>query len=71
MDNIVEDEAMRQIKFSVPGQPFGKQRPKFSRAGQYVKTYTPDETVSYETERNSNGSSDREGQASLSLKFCE
>ena len=48
MDNIVEDEAMRQIKFSVPGQPFGKQRPKFSRAGQYVKTYTPDETVSYE-----------------------
>ena len=30
MDNIVEDEAMRQIKFSVPGQPFGKQRPKFS-----------------------------------------
>lgn len=48
MDNITEDDAMRQIKFSVPGQPFGKQRPKFSRAGQYVKTYTPDETVSYE-----------------------
>lgn len=48
MDNIVEDDDMRQIKFSVPGQPFGKQRPKFSRAGQYVKTYTPDETVSYE-----------------------
>ncbi len=48
MDNIAEDDAMRQIKFSVPGQPFGKQRPKFSRAGQYVKTYTPDETVSYE-----------------------
>ena len=48
MDNIVKDNAMRQIKFSVPGQPFGKQRPKFSRAGQYVKTYSPDETVSYE-----------------------
>lgn len=47
MDNIVEDD-MRQIKFSVPGQPFGKQRPKFTRAGQYVKTYTPDKTVSYE-----------------------
>ncbi len=44
----IEDNAMKQIKFSVPGQPFGKQRPKFSRAGQYVKTYTPDKTVSYE-----------------------
>ena len=42
------DEEIRQIKFSIPGQPFGKQRPKFSRAGNYVKTYTPNETVSYE-----------------------
>lgn len=48
MDNIVEDDIMRLIKFSVPGQPFGKQRPKFSRAEKYVKTYTPGETVSYE-----------------------
>ena len=48
MDNIVKDNAMRQIKFSVPGQPFGKQRPKFSRAGQYVKPSSPDETVSHE-----------------------
>ena len=37
-----------QISFTILGQPFGKQRPKFSRAGQGVKTYTPDETVSYE-----------------------
>ena len=37
-----------QISFTIFGQPFGKQRPKFSRAGQGVKTYTPDETVSYE-----------------------
>lgn len=36
------------IRFTVPGQPFGKQRPKFSRSGQYVKTYTPDKTVNYE-----------------------
>ncbi|MFQ9895046.1 MAG: hypothetical protein ACLRWA_02295 [Lachnospira sp.] len=27
------DEDMKQIRFSIPGQPFGKQRPKFSRAG--------------------------------------
>lgn len=45
---VQEEEIMKQIKFSVPGQPFGKQRPKFSRAGQHVKTYTPNETVSYE-----------------------
>lgn len=27
----------------------GKQRPKFSRRGQFVKTYTPQKTVNYET----------------------
>lgn len=43
------DEDMKQIRFTIPGQPFGKQRPKFSRAGAYVKTYTPKETTSYET----------------------
>ena len=42
------DEDMKQIRFIIPGQPFGKQRPKFSRAGAYVKTYTPKETTSYE-----------------------
>ena len=26
----------------------GKQRPKFSRAGSFVKTYTPDATANYE-----------------------
>lgn len=36
------------ITFSIPGKPFGKQRPKFSRYGKYVKTFTPDKTVSYE-----------------------
>lgn len=41
-------EEMKVIRFSVPGQPYGKQRPKFARVGNYVKTYTPDETVSYE-----------------------
>lgn len=40
---------MKSIKFSVPGKPFGKQRPKFSRAGKYVMTYTPDETTNYES----------------------
>ena len=48
MEQAAEVELMKQIKFSVPGQPFGKQRPKFSRVGQYVKTYTPGETARYE-----------------------
>lgn len=45
---IGKKDNLDSIQFVVPGQPFGKQRPKFSRAGQYVKTYTPKETVSYE-----------------------
>lgn len=36
------------VKFTVPGDPIGKGRPRFRRAGQYVTTYTPDKTVSYE-----------------------
>lgn len=37
-----------QIKFTVLGEPQGKGRPKFSRQGKFVKTYTPDKTVLYE-----------------------
>ena len=38
-----------KIKFTVPGNPVGKGRPRFSRQGQYVRTYTPEKTVNYET----------------------
>lgn len=34
--------------FEITGEPMGKQRPKFSRAGNFVRTYTPKETVNYE-----------------------
>ena len=37
-----------KVSFTVPGQPFSKQRPKFSRRGNFVKTYTPEQTVQYE-----------------------
>ena len=37
-----------QIQFEVAGKPMGKQRPRFKRIGQFVKTYTPEETVNYE-----------------------
>lgn len=33
------------LEFTVPGKPFGKQRPRFSRQGH---AYTPDKTVTYE-----------------------
>lgn len=34
--------------FTVPGEPIGKGRPKFSTAGGYAKAYTPAKTVNYE-----------------------
>lgn len=39
---------MKEIKFTVPGKPFGKQRPRVARVGNYSKAYTPKETVAYE-----------------------
>ena len=32
----------------VHGEPVGKGRPKFSKVGGFVKTYTPDKTAIYE-----------------------
>lgn len=37
-----------KAKFVVLGEPQGKGRPKFSRAGNHVQTRTSDETVIYE-----------------------
>ena len=39
---------MSKIFFSIPGEPKGKDRPRFSRKGKFVKTYTPEETTNYE-----------------------
>lgn len=36
------------IEIIVPGEPVGKGRPKFRRAGNYVQTYTPEKTAVYE-----------------------
>ena len=35
-------------KLNIVGKVIGKQRPKFSSRGGFVKTYTPDQTVNYE-----------------------
>lgn len=37
-----------QLSFTVIGDPQGKARPRFSRAGKGVKTYTPTATQKYE-----------------------
>ena len=36
------------VTFTVQGEPQGKGRPRFVKTGNYVRTYTPDKTVSYE-----------------------
>lgn len=39
---------IRKYKFVVEGKPKGKGRPRFARAGKYVRTYTPKDTQDYE-----------------------
>ena len=45
--NTVEGEAMKSIRFSIPGQPMGKQRPRVVHNGSFSQAFTPKETVSY------------------------
>ena len=37
------------VKFTVPGKPQGKGRPRFAKRGAYVQTYTPETTKQYES----------------------
>ena len=39
---------MNDIRFTVPGQPVGKQRPRVVKRGGFTTVYTPKETVKYE-----------------------
>lgn len=43
-----EVEEMKNIRFTVKGNPFGKERPKFARRGNFVQTYTPKNTLQHE-----------------------
>jgi Holliday junction resolvase RusA-like endonuclease len=36
------------MTFTVMGKPIAKGRPKFARRGNFVSTYTPEKTVTYE-----------------------
>lgn len=38
----------KSINFSVPGEPFAKQRPRAARKGSFITIYTPRETKNYE-----------------------
>lgn len=38
-----------EVKFTIPGQPIGKGRPKFSTVCGHVNAYTPKKTANYET----------------------
>lgn len=38
-----------ELRLTILGEPMGKQRPKFSSVGNFVKTYTPKETTNYES----------------------
>lgn len=44
----MEGEDMKSIRFFIPGQPMGKQRPRVVHNGSFSKAFTPKETVSYE-----------------------
>ncbi len=39
---------LKMVSFQIPGQPFGKQRPRVVRRGNFSKAYTPKETILYE-----------------------
>ena len=41
---------MLMVNFTVYGQPQGKARPRFRKIGNFVQTYTPAKTKSYEDE---------------------
>ena len=45
-----EVEEMKNIRFTVKGNPFGKERPKFARRGNFVQTHTPKNTLQHEKE---------------------
>jgi Holliday junction resolvase RusA-like endonuclease len=47
---ITEDsvDSVERVVFTVPGKPRGKGRPRFTKAGGFVRTYTDRATASYE-----------------------
>jgi len=44
---LIEPE-YEEVKFTIPGEPKGKQRPRVVSKGGFARAYTPKETVNYE-----------------------
>ena len=40
---------MEKVKLTILGEPCGKQRPRYSNYGGFVRTYTPQKTINYES----------------------
>lgn len=40
---------MSRVELVILGEPVGKQRPRYSSYGGYVRTYTPQKTINYES----------------------
>lgn len=40
---------MSEVKLTILGEPVGKQRPRYSTYNGYVRTYTPQKTINYES----------------------
>lgn len=40
---------MSRVELTILGEPMGKQRPRYSSYGGFVRTYTPQKTINYES----------------------
>lgn len=50
-DSILQERQgfdMMAVRFSILGEPKAKGRPRFAKRGNFVTTYTPEETLNYE-----------------------
>lgn len=45
---VIFHNSNEEVFFTVPGKPFGKQRPRVVSRGGFARAYTPKETVNYE-----------------------
>lgn len=42
-------KSKKMVKLTILGEPMGKQRPRYSTYKGYVRTYTPQKTINYES----------------------
>lgn len=47
--SLIEQNRNEAVRFTIPGEPCGKGRPKFTTHGGYTRAVTPAKTANYET----------------------